>query len=113
MNIWNAAKLLTLATLSAVNMAHAGSANQHFSRGAGHSTKAVGHSATASGKAMLSVAALPFAVVGSVGQLSSHASEEMWDLANRPIGTSLPISDVTLTVGPPPEEALTEKGAVK
>lgn len=98
-----------LILLISISPAIAGGSASHFSQGTHHSTQAAGHSVAMSGKAVAGSVALPLAVVGMVGKISGQVSNDLWDIANRPVGRPLPISKETLTIGRSPKEALFNK----
>lgn len=78
----------------------------HSAQALDHSGQAVGHLAVGTLKATASVAAVPLAASGAVGQASGRAAAGLAELADAPIGEPLPITDDTLTAGPSPAEAL-------
>lgn len=88
--------------------AHAMGSAQHLSEAVVHSTQAVGHSVVGSAQLASGVVAVPLIAVGSVGQVSQQAGNDLWQIANEPIGTPLPISDETITAGPSPAQAIKE-----
>ncbi len=100
--------LLTAALISTVSIspAMAGGSATHFSKATNHSVQAVGHSAAMSGKAVAGSIAIPLAVVGTVGTISGKASNDLWEIANQPAGTPLPIAKETFTTGQSPKDAL-------
>lgn len=99
-----------LAAAVAVSPAQAGGSADHASEAANHSTKSAGHSAAMSGTVVAGSVALPLAVSGTTGQASSQAAEELWNFANQPIGSPLPITQETFTVGRSPREAVFNPG---
>jgi len=102
-------KILTVAvlmTLGTTQAAYAQGSAQHFSEAVGHSAQATGHSIVAGAKLASSAVAVPLIVIGGVGQVSQAAGEDLWDIANQPIGAPLPISDETVSVGPAPNIAI-------
>jgi hypothetical protein len=88
--------------------AQAGGSVQHASQAIGHSAKAVGHSVVGTAKLASGVVAVPLIAIGASGQASQQAGESLWDIANEPIGTPLPVSDETVTAGPSPARAINE-----
>lgn len=78
--------------------AFAGESLGHSVQGSKHASQAVGHSAVGASKLTSGIVAVPLMAVGEVGKAVGSAGEEMWDAANTP----LPISDETVTAGPPP-----------
>jgi len=107
MKYTNSIGLAVLITLSATQAAYAqGSSGQHFSEAIGHSVQAAGHSVVGSAKLVSGTIAVPLIVIGGVGKVSQSAGEELWDIANQPIGTPLPISEETVSAGPAPNIAI-------
>ena len=98
----------TLLAAIAIQPAHAQGSVQHASQAVEHSTKAIGHSVAGGAKLASGVAAVPLIAVGASGQASQQAGEALWDIANEPIGTPLPVSDETVTAGPTPSQAIQE-----
>ena len=99
-----------ISILSMIGNANAGShgdqAIKHSSKSISHASASVGHSIVGSGQVASAVAAVPFAIVGSVGEVSKNISEDLMDIATTPIGEPLEISDESFIVGPPPSEAI-------
>ena len=87
----------------------AGGSLEHSARALQHSVNAVAYSVTAGAQLVSGAAAIPLGFAGAVGGISQDLSEELWDAANAPIGTPLPITDEVVTVGPPPSEAIRDK----
>lgn len=110
MDHWKPITAIVLASVIAVSPARANGSANHGSKAATHSTQAAGHSAAMSAKTVAGSVALPLAVAGTAGQVSGQAAEELWDLANQPIGTPLPITQETFTVGHSPKEAVFNEG---
>lgn len=103
--------LILTCTLFTTPALSAGGSLEHSSRALQHSVNAVGYSVTAGAQLVSGAAAIPLGFVGAVGQMSQDLSEELWDAANAPIGTPLPITDKVVTVGPPPSEAIRPKAS--
>ena len=62
------------------------------------------------GHLLLQGPALPLGVAGEIGAVSGDLSDELWEVANAPIGEPLPIAEESFTVGPSPGEALEQDG---
>jgi len=84
----------------------AGGVAEHSVQTSTHSAQAVSHGVIGAVKVTSGVVAVPLAVAGSAGKVSGQAGKELWDIANAPIGTPLPITEKTLTVGPTPSDAV-------
>ncbi len=85
---------------------HSGQAITHASKSISHASSSVGHSIVASGKVGSAVIAVPFAIVGSAGEVSNKISNNLIDLSTTPFGEPLDISDESFIVGPPPSKAI-------
>ena len=92
----------------AAQPAHAQGSTQHASQAVVHSTQAIGHSVAGGAKLASGVVAVPLIAVGASGQVSQQAGQELWDIANEPIGTPLPVTEETVTAGPSPSQAIKE-----
>ena len=91
--------------------AMAGGAAEHFSEAAGNSGQAVGHSVAGVSKVTAGVVAIPFAVVGGLGEVSGNAAEGLLEFADTPAkGAKLPITDETISAGQTPAQAMDLKG---
>jgi len=64
------------------------------------------HAIMSSGQVASAASAIPLAVVGSVGEVSSQISKSLKDAASAPIGTPLEITDESIVAGPPPNDAI-------
>lgn len=108
----NTKKTLIIATALlntiVIQPAHAQGSAQHVSQAVVHSTQAVGHSVAGGATLVSGVVAVPLIAVGASGQASQQTGEALWDIANQPIGTALPVSDETITAGPSPSLAIKE-----
>jgi len=106
--MFNIKKLFIIGVLlfTGLSSAHAGAASENASKASKHSVNAVAHSAAASAQVVASVVAVPLIAVGSIGEVSKAAGNDLMKTAQTPIGTPLPISDKTVTVGPAPNEAI-------
>ncbi len=73
-----------------------------------HASKSVGHSIVTSGKVVSAASAVPLAIVGSAGSVSTQMANGSMNAATSdiPIGSPLEITDETITVGPPPDQIL-------
>jgi hypothetical protein len=85
---------------------HSGQAVNHAAKSGSHTSGSAAHSIMASGQVASAAAAIPFAIFGSVGEVSKHISADLMDVATRPIGKPLEISDESFIVGPPPNDAI-------
>ncbi len=110
MNTKTKTLITTTVLLAAVTSlpAQAQGSTQHVSQAVVHSTQAVGHSIAGGAKLASGVIAIPLIAIGASGQVSQQAGESLWDIANEPIGTPLPITEETITAGPPPSQAINE-----
>ncbi len=88
---------------------HSGQAIQNTTKAGSHGSASAGHAIGASGQATSAAAAVPLAVGGSAGAASNKIAKDLINAATAPIGTPLVITDETITVGPPPDEALAPK----
>lgn len=104
--------IITLALLSTSVMqnANAASGSENFSQAINHSVQAVGYSVAGTAQLASGAVAVPLIAIGSVGELSKAAGEDLMKTANAPIGTPLPVSDVTVSAGPAPDKAI-QKGS--
>ncbi len=100
-----AALALVISTLL-VQPAMAGGSVQHSSNSITHSAQAMGNAGQAGFKLSAGVVAVPLAIVGGVGTVSAHASEDLWDIANKEGEVVLPVSDEIVTAGPNPAAAM-------
>ena len=83
---------------------------RHSGRAVQHSGNAIGYSLVATGQFVAGALAIPLGFSAQVGTVSGQMSDELWEAANAPIGAPLPITEQTITVGPPPGEAINHKG---
>ncbi len=100
--------ILTGLVATQTAQAQAGGSVQHASQASGHSARAVGHSVAGTTKLVSGVVAVPLIAIGASGQASQQAGESLWDIANEPIGTPLPVTEETVTAGPSPARAINE-----
>jgi len=84
----------------------AGGSVQHSGNSIKHMAQASGNAAQAGFKLSAGVIAVPLAVVGGVGTVSAHASEDLWEIANTEGEVALPVTDEIVTVGPNPAVAM-------
>jgi len=87
----------------------AGGSVQHSANAMKHSAQAVGNAAQAGFKLSAGVVAVPLAIVGGVGTVSAHASEDLWEIANTDGHVELPVTDEIVTVGPNPAVAMQQE----
>jgi len=92
------------------------SAADHAARAVGHAANASGHSVmsglhalAASGQVTLQVSAVPLLTSAALGAVAGTVGEALIKAADAPIGTPLPISDETVSAGPPPDQAIGEQ----
>jgi len=101
---------LILTTLLTTQPVLAQGSTQHSGKALENGVNSIGHSVAGGGKLVSGAIAIPLAAAGSVGHVSGQAGKEMWDNANTPIGEPLPITDDTVTAGPPPAKAMQVEG---
>ena len=89
-----------------VQPAMAGGSVQHSGNSIKHSAQAIGNAAQAGFKLSAGVVAVPLAIVGGVGTVSAHASEDLWEIANTEGEVAFPVTDEIITVGPNPAVAM-------
>ncbi len=85
---------------------HSGRAIADLGKASTHASAGAGHAIVGSGQAISAIASVPFALVGSVGAVSSEIAKDLLNAATAPVGTPLEITDETVSAGPPPNEAL-------
>ncbi|MEM5788991.1 MAG: hypothetical protein AAGU11_16885 [Syntrophobacteraceae bacterium] len=85
---------------------YSGRAVQESSRAVSHASVGAMYGVAASGQVVSAAAAVPFAIAGSVGNVSTRIAEELMDAANVPAGSPLLVTDEIVTAGPPPDQAL-------
>lgn len=85
---------------------HSGQSVNHAAKSGSHASGSAAHSIMSSGQVASAVVAIPFAIVGSVGEVSKQISEDLIDVATTPIGEPLEITDESFIVGPPPNDAI-------
>ncbi len=84
---------------------HSAAASKEAAKIAGHSARAAGHVIVGGAQAASASAAVPLMASGAVGKASGQSGKAMMDEAIGD-GAPLPISDETVTAGPPPDDAL-------
>ncbi len=112
-------KLKTLAIASAVTMiwtvnsfggdTHSGQAVKEAGKAGSHASASAGHAIVGSGQVTSAASAVPLAIAGSAGAVSTEIAKDLMEAATAPIGTPLEITDESVTAGPPPNEALVPK----
>lgn len=85
---------------------HSGQAVEEASKAGSHASKGSAHGIIGSGQATSAASAVPLAVGGSAGAVSTEIAEDLMDAAAAPVGAPLEITEETVTAGPPPDEAL-------
>ncbi len=106
--VFLSAVVLTVSALAGDT--HLGKAVEEASQAGSHASKSAGHSVVASGQITSAASAVPLAIGGSAGAVSTQMAEDLMEAATAPpIGTPLEISDKAVTAGPPPNEILEPK----
>lgn len=100
---------LMLISAIATQPAMAQGSVQHSAQAAEHSLAATGHSLASGAKLVSGVAAVPFSVVGAIGNVSGEIGKGLADAANAPIGEPLPIADDVVSATPSPAQAMQVK----
>lgn len=72
-------------------------------------SKASIHAIAASGQTTSAASAVPLLISGAAGTASGKAGSDLLNTATQPIGQPLQVTDETITVGPPPDQALKAK----
>jgi hypothetical protein len=88
---------------------HSGEAVKESGNAASAGSKSAAHAIAASGQVTSAASAVPLSVSGAVGGASGQIGKDLMDAATGPIGKPLAITDETITVGPPPDQALKVK----
>lgn len=83
-------------------------AGTHSVQAVAESGQAVGHSVVGAGKVASAAVAVPLLAVEQVGAASGAVGDVLWDAASDE-PAALPVSPDTVTAGPLPNEALTER----
>ena len=100
-----AASLLFMVGISTQCLAgesYSGQAICESAKASSHAGRAAAYGIAASGQAVSAAAAAPFAVAGSAGMVCTHVADALMDAASG----CLPVTDQSITAGPPPDEAL-------
>lgn len=105
--------LMTTPCWAADSANHSGAAAGNLSQAAGASGAAMAHGAASAGSVVAGSVAVPLGLSGNAGVMSGQIAGDLNKAANSNIGTPLPISEETITVGPPPDAALSEKNKTK
>jgi hypothetical protein len=103
------ASIVTASALVPVT-AGAGGFDENLSAAGALSTQASGHAVVGSAQFSAGVLAVPLVVGGEIGRASAVAGADLWRAANGSAAGPLPITDRTITAGPPPAEALQPRG---
>ncbi|MBU0943779.1 MAG: hypothetical protein KKE53_04925 [Proteobacteria bacterium] len=90
---------------------HSGRAVEELSKAGSHASASAAHGIVASGQVTSAASAVPLAISGSAGAVSTEIAKDLMKAATAPIGTPLEITDESVTVGPPPDKALAPKEA--
>ncbi len=85
---------------------HSDRAVTHGSQASGHASGSAAHAIAGSGQAVSGAASVPFMASGASGAASAQVGEDLHDAATAPIGEPLKITDETITIGLPPDQAL-------
>ena len=110
MKIYLTIGLLTLMSLLSAQSALAQGSTQHSGKALHNGVNSLGNSVAAGGKLVSGTIAIPLTAAGAVGNVSGQAGKEMWGNATGTIGDSLPITEDTVTAGPPPAKAMQVEG---
>ncbi|WP_455201066.1 hypothetical protein [Kaarinaea lacus] len=110
MKIHIAIGFLTLFSVFTAQSALAQGSTQHSGKALENGVNSIGHSVAAGGKLVSGTIAIPLKAAGEVGKASGQAGKEMWDNATGTSGDPLPITDETVTAGPPPAKAMQVEG---
>jgi hypothetical protein len=85
---------------------HSGRAVTHGSEASGNASGSAAHAIAGSGQAVSGAASVPFMASGAAGAASAQVGDDLHDAASAPIGEPLKITDETITIGLPPDQAL-------
>lgn len=100
--------LTFITTLFSANTVFAGQVVNNASQASGHSVQAISHAAVAGAALVSGSVAMPLMISGKIGEVSGAAGNGLWEAADTPIGTPLPISDETFLTGSSPDQAMKE-----
>lgn len=104
-----AAATMVFSVPSFAGNGYSGQAIKESGAASTHSGASIANSVAGTGQVVSAVAAVPFYVVGAVGDVSGEIANGLIDMATAPPGTALEITDEVITAGPPPNDALKEK----
>jgi hypothetical protein len=98
--------ILIISMCSAASTVFAGGSAEASAQALNNSFEAIGYSVEGGLKLASGAAAIPFMVVGEIGNVSGEVGHGLWDEANSPPSGPLPVTDEIVTVGPNPAEQL-------
>ncbi len=98
--------ILIISMCSAASTVFAGGSAEASAQALNNSFEAIGYSVEGGLKLASGAAAIPFMVVGEIGNVSGEVGHGLWDEANSPPSGPLPVTDEIITVGPNPAEQL-------
>lgn len=85
---------------------HSGQAVTEASKAGSHASQSAAHAIVGSGQVVSAASAVPLAIGGSAGAVSTEIAKDLMNAATAPAGTPLEITDENITAGPPPDQAL-------
>ncbi|MBF0572359.1 MAG: hypothetical protein HQK69_01165 [Desulfamplus sp.] len=85
---------------------NSGQALDESGKAGAHASNSAAHAIISTGKVTSAASAIPLSIGGAAGAVSSEIANDLMDAATAPAGTPLEISDESVSVGPPPDEAL-------
>lgn len=88
---------------------HSGQAVKEAVKAGSHASASAGHAIVGSGQVTSAASAVPLAIAGSAGAVSTEIAKDLMEAATAPIGAPLEITDESVTAGPPPNKALETK----
>ena len=98
--------ILSLTNIYGGTNDHAGQSINHAGQSIKHSSLGVGHIIAGSVKVIAGSIAIPFGIVGSIGEVSQQISKDFIDIATTPIGEPLKITDESIVSSVPPNIAI-------
>jgi len=98
--------ILIISMCSAASTVFAGGSAEASAQALNNSFEAIGYSVEGGLKLASGAAAIPFMVVGEIGNVSGEVGHGLWEEANSPPNGPLPVTDEIITVGPNPAEQL-------
>ena len=98
--------ILIISMCSAASTVFAGGSAEASAQALNNSFEAIGYSVEGGLKLASGAAAIPFMVVGEIGNVSGEVGHGLWDEANSPPIGPFPVTDEIVTVGPNPAEQL-------